>query len=372
MISRKIQRLCDDLVFVFANKSIGHCLRVDDLPLSECIALCDQLRIIKANCSAYILESTSLKSGNNPTIIRIDNAIEKRNALDDQGKKKESLCLIVPNGVTKATVDSLGNSFERFDTTKFLEKLEQDLISLLPENIKQATIKCIRQASKRVRLQLEDRVEYLDGVLQNPSLVTAGTLLYRIGLIPDKGEDFVDRLSLNYDCTTALSRPQLPHAPIRMRLEATRLRKGEFLDKLEKLLLEQPLEPAKRWLERLAVEPGFDFSTWEFPTIIESDLEAIKIKKPRRNPAGELINGCGDLSCEGPESPIVAGVIGDNQHVIVKDESQRQRGCVGEESRCQDGRRQEHGEQTGVGRQEASPVELLRTVVRAHARGTLP
>lgn len=94
MISRKIQRLCDDLVFVFANKSIGHCLRVDDLPLSECIALCDQLRIIKANCSAYILESTSLKSGNNPTIIRIDNAIEKRNALDDQGKKKESLCLI--------------------------------------------------------------------------------------------------------------------------------------------------------------------------------------------------------------------------------------------------------------------------------------
>ncbi|MEK6968437.1 MAG: hypothetical protein AABX51_07460, partial [Nanoarchaeota archaeon] len=90
-------------------------------------------------------------------------------------------------------------------------------------------------------------------------------------------------------------------------LETAKLKKGQFMDRLEQFLLEKPMEPpAKNWLKRFVNEGDFDFSKWEFPSILPSDLENINLNKPKRNPDGTLVSGCGDIKCEAPDASIIA------------------------------------------------------------------
>ncbi|MBU2600479.1 hypothetical protein KJ849_07895 [bacterium] len=189
----KIQRFTENLQTHFNNVSIGHCLRVDDLPIKECIELCECLNMLECNFSAYILESTFLPSDKESYIISIDVAIEKRNL------QQESICLIIPTNTNHSAVSSLGNSFESFDTQDFLEKLEREFMDRIPASIKNAVKKSINQAKKTTRLQTEDMVHYLNEICENPTLKTVGTALWKIGLIPDKTNDFVERLKHNYD-----------------------------------------------------------------------------------------------------------------------------------------------------------------------------
>lgn len=70
-MSPKLQRLADELQKRFHQKTTGHCLRVDDLPLIVCIELCKQLRTLQLNFSPYILEHEHE--------LTTDQAIEKRN-----------------------------------------------------------------------------------------------------------------------------------------------------------------------------------------------------------------------------------------------------------------------------------------------------
>ena len=104
-----------------------------------------------------------------------------------------------------------------------------------------------------------------------------------------------------------LAYPVRPQATVRQKLEATKLKKGHFMDRLEQFLLEKPMEPpAKNWLERFVNEGDFDFSKWKFPEIQPSDLEGIKLNKPKRKPDGSLVSGCGDIKCEASDAPIIA------------------------------------------------------------------
>lgn len=300
-MSLKIRKLALDLQLIFRNVSVGHCLRIDDLPVQEGIQLCEYITGAENNFSVYILESNLSPFGNNPYIIRTDTAIEKRN------QQKESICLIVPAEANNAAITSLGNSFETFDTSRFLKRLENSLFDNIPATIKDIVKRSITQAKKNTQLQTEDVVDFLDELLEKPTLENIGNSLWKVGLMPDKGSGFIERLKLNYDSVQQLARPIRPHSTIRQRLEITKLKKGLFMDRLEHFLLETPLNPPiKRWLRRFTETDGFDFSKWEFPSILPSDLENIRLNKPRRKPDGTLVGSCGDLTCEGTDAPIIA------------------------------------------------------------------
>lgn len=300
-MSFKIRMLAENLQMLFNNVSTGHCLRVDDLPVKECIELCEYLNSLECNFSAYVLESSFLPSDKGSYIISTDVVIEKRNL------QKESICLIIPTDAKHSAISSLGNSFESFDTQDFLRKLEKEFMDKIPMIIKDAVKKSINQAKKTAMLQTEDIVLYLNEIHEKPTLEAAGMSLWKIGLIPDKSDDFIERLKLNCSCVKMLAYPVRPQATVRQRLEATKLKKGLFMNRLEYFLREKPMEPpARNWLKRFADEGEFDFSKWEFPSILQSDLESIKLNKPKRKPDGTLISGCGDIKCEASDAPIIA------------------------------------------------------------------
>ena len=83
-MSLKIRKLAEDLQLIFRNVSVGHCLRIDDLPVQEGIQLCEYIAGAENNFPVYILESNLSPFGNNPYIIRTDTAIRKRNQQKNQ------------------------------------------------------------------------------------------------------------------------------------------------------------------------------------------------------------------------------------------------------------------------------------------------
>lgn len=301
-MSRKIERLAEELHNIFGRVSVGHCLRVDDLPAKEAIELCTYLSTMTVNFSPYILESDLVQLKDHPKVIKIDTAIEKRN------QQQESLCLMIPSGTTNAAISSLGNTFQGLDITEFFQQLEREFLNEIPKELKKAVKAALKQARERRRIQTEDVVDFLNAVIEQPTLEQVGSSLWYIGLIPDKSAQFQERLKLNYKCTQALAHPLTPHSTIRQRLEETKLRKNTFMDSLERFLLATNIEPpAKNWLQRFAEDDGYDFSHWEFPSIQPSDLEEISLKRPARDPkTGLLVKARDNLVCDSAEAEINA------------------------------------------------------------------
>jgi hypothetical protein len=122
MINNLVPKLVEAIRDEFEDRSVGHCLRIDNLPPETASNLCHQLRSESGlRFETYVL---GLDTQDSET-LRPDQAIELRN------RKDSSLCLIVPGGLGHVTASSLGNSFASFDLGKFLyrtaELLERGL-----------------------------------------------------------------------------------------------------------------------------------------------------------------------------------------------------------------------------------------------------
>lgn len=304
----KIKRLSETISKIFEGKSPGHCLRINDLPREDCFRLCEMLNNKKDFNSFIIVPSLANKKSDFE--VTIDTAIELRN-------KKVSLCLIFPPGIDIPA--SLLNTFEIFDLKKFLKLIESELLNKLSDEILYTTKKVLEQSKSGLLgrdLKNEDVIEFLETINENPDIRTIGKSLWKVGLIPDNGDLFIERLKLNYDCVKAIAKPSKPQSTIRQRLESTKLRKGKFLDDLEEFLSKYNLYPTKIWLRAISENPPFAFENWEFPEIELSDLEEVKLKKPRRGGNGLLVSGCGSLKCESPETAIIAEC-GENKKINV-------------------------------------------------------
>ncbi len=294
----KIKRLAETIAEIFKNKTVGHCLRINDLPEKECYDLCEHLSVFSNFKSFVIVPKNNNISSHQ---ITLDAAIELRN------KKTDSLCLIFPPGIDVPA--SLSNTFEVFDLLDFMRNLENEILRLLDSNINILVKEIIKQAKSGILgrdLKNEDIIDFLESVLNNPNINEIGNSLWKIGLIPDNRENFIDRIVLNYNCVKELAKPSKPQLTVRQRLENTRLKNGDFLDRLEKFISNYPLYPARLWLKAISENPEFSFEHWEFPLIEKSDLEEIILKKPRRGNDGTLIKSCGDLICEDADSHIIA------------------------------------------------------------------
>lgn len=298
----KIVKLSEAIFSVFKNKSIGHCLRINDLPEQECYELCENLSN-NEDFKSYVIISNSpdQEKAQKDFLISLDTAIELRN------KKANSLCLIFPPGIDVPA--SLSNTFEVYDIFNFLRNFEEELLQKFNEDVYFLTKRILQQAKYGVLgrdLKSEDVIDFLESVLDAPDVQSIGNSLWKVGLIPDNSDSFMDRLKLNYNCVRDIAKPSKPQLTIRQRLENTKLRKGKFLDELEEFLINYPLYPAKLWLKAISTNEEFSFDHWEFPEIEKSNLEEIKLKKPKRSTSGKLVAACGNLNCDSDDDPISA------------------------------------------------------------------
>ena len=298
----KIRKLTEAVSESFKNKTDGHCLRINDLLEKECYELCEGLSGYK-EFKTYVIESNSRDNSESNTnnIISLDTAIELRN------KKSSSLCLIFPPGIDVPA--SLSNTFEVFDVFGFLGSLEIKLLQSFDEDTFHLVRRILLQAKYGIigrDLKSEDIIEFLVSVLEAPNIESIGNSLWKIGLIPDNSDSFIERLKLNYNCVKEIAKPSKPQFTIRQRLENTKLRRGQFLDDLEKFFSNYPLYPARLWLKGISTNSDYSFDNWEFPEIEKSNLEEIKLKKPKRGTSGKLIAACGNINCESDDSPIIA------------------------------------------------------------------
>lgn len=298
----KIERLSNDIVSNLNSKELGHCLCIQDLSKEESLLLIKKINETANKIESYIIgESSDLEKHNRDYIISHDMAIELRN------RKKNSLCLIFLPGIDIPA--SLSNTFEFFDSIKFLNNLKNELMNRLDGVINQTVKKVLKQArSGQLGKDLMDDqiVNFLSTIINNPTLKNIGKNLWIIGLIPDNSEEFIERINLNYNCVLEITKPTILHHTIRQRLENAKLKKSTIFEQINNFLESRNIFPIYNWLEDLGRDENLTFDNWEFPEIEDTDLIELKLKKPKRNEEGRLNAGAGDLFIESADSPIIA------------------------------------------------------------------
>lgn len=271
MLQNLVPQLVEAIGAEFQHRSPGHCLRVDNLPPETAIRLCSALR----GSSPVDFETYILSSGpHSADTLRPDQAIELRN------RKESSLCLIVPAGLGHVTASSLGNSFANFDLGKFLHATAERLERGFSDDVQLLLRRVRAQLKGRASVSQEDLIEFYLQATESPDPASIGRELWRIGLIPDPNEDFVQRLQRNRKCVDAIARPARPQNSAAERLAATSLPDGPFKSRLARYLSQHVLHQCEEWQRPIADDPAWAdlaFNLWPFPDQEVSGLEAIDI-----------------------------------------------------------------------------------------------
>ncbi|MCX6378503.1 MAG: hypothetical protein NT023_03365, partial [Armatimonadetes bacterium] len=278
-IDRKLQALVERLTEDFTDKQVGHCIRVDYLSHEEGVLSCQKFRDLWRDAEREHDVTAFVLTSGEPDEIHIpsDRAIEIRN------RKSSSLCLFVPADMKDVAVSSLGNSFSPFDISSFLKNLREHLRAEIPEPIADEVNAALRQLRGGAAVSVEQVIEFLSTVLDNPTLETVGIELWRIGLIPDLTpglDEFVRRVDLNRLCVDKLARPSRPYSSVADRVTTLALKTGTIQADLTEYLLGKRLQSDRTWLKDLAKGSNLGsltFERWEFPEVEPSDLETIEV-----------------------------------------------------------------------------------------------
>jgi DNA phosphorothioation-dependent restriction protein DptH len=303
------------------NASGGHCIRVNHLTRDQALAVIRRLIPMSdgraSRLTAKVLGDAATDGA--PMTIRTDQAIEYRN------RKEGVFCLFVPAGAHNTTASSLGNSFAEVNGTELMEAalaivLRQPGTS---DSVKRAigSIRAVfAQTSAAGRPTVSDMlffaVEASSELARDPE-AKIGLGLWRVGLIPDRGDDFESRMRRNRTVVAALARPAKMTASLDERVNGLKLVQ-ESARRIRSALSGQPLHTAKGWTHRLASVEDATFDWWEFadePT--ESDCREVRLK-PFLDERGALIeaNGKG-LAQQFPGAPLLAR-IGEKHKLTVK------------------------------------------------------
>jgi DNA phosphorothioation-dependent restriction protein DptH len=271
MLHNLIPELVEAIRAEFQHRSLGHCLRVDNLPPETARQLCCVLRESSGvNFEAYLLGSGAPDAD----ALRPDQAIELRN------RKESSLCLIVPGGMGHVTASSLGNSFASFDLGKFLHETAERLEHSFPDDAQLRLRRVRAQLKGRASVSQEDLIEFYLQAKDRPEPSSIGRELWRVGLIPDPSDDFVQRLQRNRKCVDAIARPTRPQNSAAERLAATSLPDGPFKNQLAGYLSQRVLHQTVEWQKPIADDPtcaDLAFNLWPFPDQEVSGLQAIEV-----------------------------------------------------------------------------------------------
>lgn len=283
----------------------GHCVRVNHLSSTLADAVADALvrHPSPASLVVRILGRDSSRA------ITADEAIEIRN------RKQGVFCLFVPAGAHDATVSSLGNSFAELNGASLIESAYTMLINspLIASEVKHA-VKAVRSNFQTVGAAFRPTTtELLQFALaahqrfQADEPETFGLDLWHVGLVPDAGEDFENRLGRNRRAVADISRPTRFVASLDDRINKLNLTAAARF-RVRQLLRNANLLDTKTWTKAVASELGGTFDQWtplENPEPSDCTRVGIVPFRDQQETLGKSVRG---LTQEDPGHPLFAPI----------------------------------------------------------------
>ncbi|MDT0164503.1 ATP-binding protein [Actinotalea sp. AC32] len=265
--------LADQLEHLMDGAEPGHCVRIDDVDAGLADRLCLTTRTRLPGVAVRVLRATAKEDHD----IVAERAIELRN------RKQHACLLLVPAGEGHAA-SSLDNSFMRVPVLDIYQDTEGSLL----ERIADAQVREVVRRNKRwLRGQHREAwAEFLAELCADPSSTTLGANLWRVGLIPDRGEHPEERLELNRHAAHVISRPSRPSASIDERLTTAGLQDGPWRAPLRRFLEQRGARLAnpRYWGRQIAdSHPELSFDRWLFADRIVEEVEAIEVDPFIRN-----------------------------------------------------------------------------------------
>ena len=280
-----------------ADAKAGHCLRVDDLTLSEATEL--QISFIAALADLELktpvdVRVLDVESGQGR--VTIEEAVGLRNDVALPDSQASILVLLVPPTLAREA-SSLDNAFERTPYGELLTGAAEQVIAQIKATRPTFPVNELFRLTNR-RIAIEHWLEFLESVAEAPG-ETFGNELWRVGLVPDGGDDDDVRARLrgNDSFVRRVVDPTGAGHAVGDRLRKTRLAPGaQFDDVLNELIGRQDrLHDVRAWTKAIADGAGLRFD--QFQIVKEdddSDLENMEVLSFRA--AGGLPNKASGLT----------------------------------------------------------------------------
>lgn len=258
----------------------GHCLRVDDLTLSEALVL--QSAFVAALTDRELTTPVDVRvldvaSGEGK--VTIEEAVGLRNDVALADAQASIFVLLVPPSLAREA-SSLDNAFERTPYGELLAEAADQIIAQIKESRPGFPVNELFRLTHS-RIAIEHWLEFLESVAEAPG-DSFGNELWRIGLVPDGGsdDDARGRLRDNDVFVRRVIDPTGAGHAIGDRLRKTRLAPGpQFESVLNELKdREDRLHDVRSWAKAIGHDVGLQFD--EFQIIkddIDSDLENIEV-----------------------------------------------------------------------------------------------
>ena len=265
LLIRKMARV---ILENFETAEPGDCQRIDDVSA----AVASELATVLMQDNSSVLTHILSHDPSGPVEINAERAVEIRN------RKVAPLLLLVPSGEGHAA-SSLDNSFQRTS----VQRVFHDVEPLLMDELSSHDIADVVRRNTRVLRprQSENWAEFLAELCLDPSPRSFGMNLWRLGLIPDAGEDPWARIEKNRLASRAISRPTRPTASIDDRLTAAGLREGKLRSPLRAFFSSPPasLADPNAWGRAIAEDRSdLTFDRWAFVEAAEEDLDSLQIE----------------------------------------------------------------------------------------------
>lgn len=283
--------------------AVGHCVRVNHLTstLAEEVASALARQPSPSNLTVRVLGTYSSRA------ITADQAIEIRN------RKHGVFCLFVPAGAHDSTVSSLGNSFAELHGSSLIESAYKAFIDKPSISCKvKRSVRQIRSIFQTVGAAFRPTTtELLQFALaahqrfETDESENFGLDLWTVGLIPDAGPDFENRLGRNRRAVAEISRPSRFTASLDDRIDKLRLT-PDAQSQVKQILRNANLHDAKTWTKAVIDHAGGTFDLW---TPIENPEPADCAKVsiiPFRDGQEMLSKKVRGLIQEGPGQPLFA------------------------------------------------------------------
>ncbi len=248
----------------------GHCVRVDDVSAEQAEYLVPLLRELVGEIDVDVWKLAESKVSDFDLVA--ERAIELRN------RKRRALLLFVPSGQGHAA-SSLDNSFERISYVDLVGSAATSLRQILAATEVEEGLRTL-WGFARTWVSTEDWADFLSVLNNEPTRARFGRELWRIGLVPDLGEDCESRLSANSQASRAIARPSRTVATVVDRLVAAGVREDPLRSRIAVFLGQQgSLSMARTWTHRILTEHSSDlsFERWPLVESVSSELSDVSI-----------------------------------------------------------------------------------------------
>ncbi len=233
--------------------------------------------------------------------VSSDGAVEIRNDLT------KSFLLYVPSEVRNVH-SSLDNPFNQVSYSTLVGEVVHDLMSKLLECDESEIFAYIVHSIQAAPNELV--AEFLIELLELKDLDNVGRSLWKIGLIPDLGDNVVARISVNVEAVKAIASKLIPSRPIDARLVVANVREGEKrYELLDFFTTVNGLQNSYLWGERLASSEykHLTFDKWDLTSSGAQEIESLNII-PFINPTGTFDRHCKLLQYKSDGGEILDGL----------------------------------------------------------------